>query len=146
MTDNEIIKALELCINNDILEKNCDICPYRQKCAMCMDDLMKDTLALINRQQAEIERLRKDNGIVDILYQEEQAQNEDLKTKIERLKKGWKADVIETQNIKAEAIKELIAKLEIDHTFEIQRDDGYWEKVVRLESIKAIVKEMVGEE
>ena len=55
--DKKIIKSFELCVNNDILENNCDVCPYKQKDAMCMDDLMKDALDLINRLQAENENL-----------------------------------------------------------------------------------------
>ena len=109
MTDNDVIKALECC--NQDSSKGCFRCPYRQYSPACLEKRNADTIDLINRQQVEIERLRKDNGIVDILYQEEQAQNEDLKTEIERLKKGWKADVIEAQNIKAEAIKEFTKRL-----------------------------------
>ena len=51
MTDNEIIKALEYCINNN----TCKGCPYSGK--GCYIPLKKNSLDLINRQQAEIERL-----------------------------------------------------------------------------------------
>ena len=55
MTDDEIIKALECC-NSGRLKYPCEICPLR------MDDceyiLPKRALDIINRQNAEIERLR----------------------------------------------------------------------------------------
>ena len=59
MTDNEIIKALDCCSNASW--SSCHDCPYREKqfqnhCAFTMSG---DALALINRQQAEIERLTK---------------------------------------------------------------------------------------
>ncbi len=55
MTDKEIIKALETCILGD-----CQGCFYGDTNQRgCTDDLMKNALDLINRQQAEIERLQK---------------------------------------------------------------------------------------
>ena len=58
MKDNEIIKALELCmqVDSDI----CDICPLYDEENGCLEiDLRKPALELINRQKAEIERLQK---------------------------------------------------------------------------------------
>lgn len=101
MNDKDIIKALELCINNDILEKNCDSCPYRQKCAMCMDDLMRDALDLINRLQAEnenyshnIKKLTEENLILsqkranmfEILKSNEKGRIRGIKEFADRLK------------------------------------------------------------
>lgn len=54
MTDNEIIKALECCLE-DIA--NCDNCPYEHYCSIHQNNMLKDTLSLINRQQAEIEKI-----------------------------------------------------------------------------------------
>ena len=50
MTDNEIIKALECCGGS-----NCHECPIEG----CTDDIFGNALDLINRQKAEIERLKK---------------------------------------------------------------------------------------
>ena len=54
MTDNEIIKALEVCTSE---LQDCVLCPLLDNC----DPLVLDgqALDLINRQQAEIERLKK---------------------------------------------------------------------------------------
>lgn len=57
MTDNEIIKALEICSRrNGGLP--CEACPAYSISQMCMEDLMSDAFDLINRQKAEIERLQ----------------------------------------------------------------------------------------
>ena len=53
-TDDEIIKALECHADADI--KTCKICPYNDV-SLCGYKLCSDALAIINRQQAEIERL-----------------------------------------------------------------------------------------
>ena len=57
MTDKEIIKALECCTSDewDI----CDKCPYQKYKTEkgCAYHIVIDALDLINRQQAEIERL-----------------------------------------------------------------------------------------
>ena len=61
MTDKEIIKALERCSRNKF--NDCCGCPCfisdGRTPMQCMSDLMKNALDLINRQQAEIERLKK---------------------------------------------------------------------------------------
>ena len=53
MTDNEIIKALEICEN---YKETCEYCPY-DNIRHCADEIRKDALDLIQRQQAEIDRL-----------------------------------------------------------------------------------------
>lgn len=57
MTDNEIVKALECCNKSDN-GKGCFECPYRQYCPDCLRRRNEDTIDLINRQNAEIERLK----------------------------------------------------------------------------------------
>ena len=56
MTDNEIIKALEVCTSE---LQDCVLCPLLDNC----DPLVLDgqALDLINRQPAEIERLKIEN-------------------------------------------------------------------------------------
>lgn len=55
MTDDEIIKALELCIEGD--DGACTICPYANT-PNCYAESGKDALSLIKRQKAELERLQ----------------------------------------------------------------------------------------
>lgn len=57
MTEKEIIKALEYCNHNHIWQKECFNCEYATFEGQCGNELIKDALKLINRQQAEIEEL-----------------------------------------------------------------------------------------
>lgn len=58
MTDNEIVKALECCIAKPIAL--CKNCPYFLGNGKCKHSKMqREALDLINRQQAEIEALKK---------------------------------------------------------------------------------------
>ena len=62
MTDNDIIEALECCGDEEELHW-CTQCPYYDKeNDFCQEDLHRDALDLINRQKAEIERVRTDFG------------------------------------------------------------------------------------
>lgn len=65
MTDNEIIKALECCTQ----QHKCNECPYlMEHHLVCNYHLYKDTLDLINRQQAEIDRLQAECGNQSVLW------------------------------------------------------------------------------
>lgn len=55
MTDNEIKKALECCLENILCVKDC---PAYNMCEFGKEHLKKETLGLINRQKAEIEKLQ----------------------------------------------------------------------------------------
>ena len=91
MTDNEIIKALECCISTEKGSCKKLKCPMINECRTDIKSVEKYALNLINRQKAEIERLKKDrDGWRDTAYHE--ASNaENLSNKIiiefaERLK------------------------------------------------------------
>ena len=82
MTDKDIIKALEWCKNYE----DCSKCHYI-KCLTdkgCLGELLTDTLALINRQQAEIERLKE--FIVETRRCDKELKAEAVKEFAERLK------------------------------------------------------------
>jgi hypothetical protein len=55
MTENEIMKALECCLKNDISCEYCEECPNLAMGSICMDNMMRDSLDLINRKNAENE-------------------------------------------------------------------------------------------
>lgn len=57
MTDNEIIKALEYCVKNDLAY--CKICPYYEAGHWCRSIPQNDILNLLNRQKATIESLKE---------------------------------------------------------------------------------------
>lgn len=78
MTDKDIIKALECCTKGE----DCKHCPLKEELPYCSDDIMVDAaLDLINRQQAEIERLKKHN--TEVAYKH---YNDGIKEFAERLK------------------------------------------------------------
>lgn len=63
LTPEEIIKALECCGN--VVTSTCKGCPYHiTHNANCVKALMHDALDLINRQQAEIEKLKHEREVL----------------------------------------------------------------------------------
>lgn len=69
MTDNEIKKALECCCTlNGVGCRNCP--QYDIHSAMCIKNLIRNALALINRQKAEIESLKHRKTELQIRNQE----------------------------------------------------------------------------
>ena len=127
MTDNEIIKALECCISNELAWENCPDCPYRKYRLSCMDDMLADAISLINRQQAEIERLK--NGLAI-------SQKETKRILVTKGGRGY-------GKTKAEAIKEFAERLK-----KLARPFPFFiiEAVcgVTVTDIDNLVKEMVG--
>ena len=96
MTDNEIIKALKYCFTRGFDESTCYECPFYTATAKCTEDLRESVLDLINRQNAEIERLRE---IANHKCQKcvsrtiECAKSEAIKEFAERLKEKLQWDV-----------------------------------------------------
>ena len=163
MTDNEIIKALECCINSKF---GCD-----EKCLFFDKDYglagcLQKFLDLINRQKAEIDILIRKKETLQDEVAELQAKNERLTEKVEAL-----GDPIESaqyelfelreenrelhkicnqaiktyKETKAEAIKEFAERLK-DKTSYAKDVFDYTEKlVVNVEEIDNLVKEMVGD-
>ena len=91
MTDNEIIRAYEQLI--DLLVKKNKVCIYEQS-------LLEDIFDILNRQEAEIERLTKDNEYILMQHKFDRRPNGDC----------WN-DVIE--KAKSEAINKFAHQLKI---------------------------------
>ena len=129
MTDNEIIKALEICSKstNGCSHSNytCEDC-YLNGQPMCSSVLFQDTLDLINRQKAEIERLEE--RIIEV-----QRCDKEL---IETLHKIHEEKI---EAAKAEAIKEFAERLKMQGVTFLHN------KVVLSNEIDNLVKEMVGD-
>lgn len=120
MTDKEIIKAIEHCKNNE--GNGCRGCVfYGNEKGTCIDELLTDAFDLINRQQAEIERLKSD-----------------LHDCVREVSKSHKIDRIN-------AIKEYNEKLK-EHAYLDSGITGFQEMVVDLSDIENIADEMVGED
>ena len=121
MTDNEIIKALECCAKS-----SCKNCPENCGSAMCLKNLVIDSLDLINRQKAEIERLEK----------------ELMKCKLEKEMLHQTVSEIQTNTIKefAERLKRTITNA-IDTYYNLN-GGGYYLAEDTIDDIDILVKEM----
>ena len=127
MTDDEIIKALNYCcgnIKNNDEECQEDMCyqvclpeSREEGIRWCREWLMKDALDLINRQKAEIERLRE-------------IANHKCQKCVSRT----------IECAKSEAIKEFAERLK--HFIIPQKADGYTREIVLKRDIDNLVKEM----
>lgn len=140
MTSNEIIKALECCLKTNQAYK-CRDCRYYNKTANCLSRLMTDTVDVINRQQAEIEQLKKISTEADnfarticderTLKGKSVADFEDLQEYIEKQK--------------SEAIKEFADILAVKYktTHYLPNDDDMI--MVAKSDMDILVNEMLGE-
>lgn len=124
MTDNEIIKALECCGKSNTDEHYCEDCPCRtiKYCASCISI---NALDLINRQKAEIARLKKAIDVVDIMEEQHK---------------------YALNKAKAEAIKEFTERLKdkIRDVAKIEFQSGYY-YLIGEPFIDNIVEEMAGD-
>lgn len=102
MNDSEIIKALEYCITNG----ECCNCPH--PCNACNDkEITEYAYDLINRQQAEIERLN-----IDLKAMRGAANS--WKAEVQRIcKKEFDNIEIDIEAVKSEAVREFAEKLAI---------------------------------
>ena len=83
LTDAEVKKALEVCIDG-----YCRGCCYGDTDQRhCRDDLMQEALDLINRQEGVNKKNENIIRIADKTIATLQAENENLKAEVERLKK-----------------------------------------------------------
>ena len=96
MTDNEIIKAYKQCQTKN--GKGCVNCPFEKGAedSSCLDDLKQATFDLLNRQKAEIERLREKNETLFSSLDSEISLNRDLtdiisSANFEAIKEFWKS-------------------------------------------------------
>ena len=121
MTDNEIKKAL-VWHSND--ETHCSGCPYEEHSVThyCVDMVIQDALDLINRQQADNERLKKLLEEADVNYNKcaKRFYKEGVKEFAERLKAtcytysdicGYKSTVIDINEID-NLVKEMVGDAE----------------------------------
>lgn len=105
MTEAEIMKALECCKTNDY--DYCSKCPLFYD-ADCVFPLATNCLDLINRKNAEIERLKSMNQAkLDMMHdlREELETNDKAKAEVLGLQK-------EIKTARAEAIKEVLERVE----------------------------------
>ena len=115
MTDNEIIKALEICLP---LGSDCSLCPLLEE-THCYDHLLSEVLDLFNRQKAEIEK--KDTELDILIRKNETLKDENFELSAEVERKTTECERLEIymdelvkqklNQAKAEAIKEFAERL-----------------------------------
>lgn len=115
MTDNEILKALECHSETSYNQNACERCPILNHCD-CGGKMAQNALDLINRQQAEIEKVKP------------------IHNSFER----------ELECAKQEAIKEFAVRLKAKSTLRLVSGRLYGE--VSTATIDTLVQEMVGDE
>ena len=134
MTDNEIIKYMQCVIGNEV---NCSECTYQKVLPFpsCRNMCAKNALDLINRQKAEIERLKADK----IIAERHEKDAREL----------YKDVVIQLKTAKSEAIKEFAERLKEE--IRCEDDCGYhcydccYECKDYVTAVENLVKEMTEE-
>jgi hypothetical protein len=140
MTDEQIIKALEICTSEHL---GCeDGCPRRHNgltYAKCRLGFLKDALALIKHQKAEIERLNSCVMSEDEVRTIMKSQMTPMVNEIvnEQFDKAVKL-------AKSEAIKEFAERLKKVYSYHPMLTPSDF-KVVAVRDIDNLVKEMAGE-
>ena len=117
MTDNEIIKALEVC-SYATSNKDCEKCPYYPD-EECVKKQFTDILGLINRQKEAIERLSIES-----------------ETLVTQLKVAYE-QIHKLNMAKSKAIKEFAERLKENYCF-----TDRWGKIIPISTVDNLVKEM----
>ena len=131
MTDNEIVKALDICSNH----KGCCDCPLRDEPNDCYEEMRKPILDLINRQKAEIEMIQlKIEGVQEANAILREYIRKAVKEFAERFEK-------EAENVWIDSEGDFLYSDSDNTTFEIYNTVAEWCKEVA----KNILKEMVGD-
>lgn len=148
MTENEIIKAAECCVQAerrvDCVNLGCPACKETYGCIIydmtdddsdnaLMNQMVEELLGIINRQKAEIER-RKNN-----LFCKVEIDEETMRSIVKEKVAEFELDI---KSIKAEAIKEFAQSVK-DLAYKKSHSDK--EIYAWYEDIDNLAKEMVGD-
>ena len=151
MTDNKIIKALECCTNNKGTGSYVD-CPLANYAfEECADILRTEAYNLINRQKDKIKEFDERNIIYRGTVEWQAKEINRQKAEIERLKRDIAihehvheesnaAYQVLVKQAKSEAIKEFAERLK--HFIIPQKADGYTREIVLKRDIDNLVKEI----
>lgn len=119
MKDNEIIKALECCIKEEV---NCRNCPYEEyRHTDCVDRVYNDVINLINRQKKEIQAyklyyagclndLKKAHAEIERLQKENPM--DAIKEFAKRLKKTYTNHIVCSYSVLNNEIDKLVKEVE----------------------------------
>lgn len=135
MTDEQIIKAMQCVIGNGV---DCTECEYQEVLPFpsCMRMCAKNALNLINRQKAEIERLKDENKSIRYCYEQAKSYNDTLAESCEKNCKHF------NMTTRAEAIKKFAERLKEKKYKSCEWSHGEHPYVVEECDIDNLVKEM----
>ena len=108
MTDNEIIKALEVC-SYATSNKDCEKCAYYPD-EECVKKQFTDILGLINRQKAIIEKSEKVEHFADKTIETANAEIKRLNIELQSMRSAANSYKMHYETVKSEAIKEFCEK------------------------------------
>lgn len=149
MTDEQIVKALECCKDND----GCNKCPYGDIFSKkCINLIQKNALDLIKRQQADKERLEIELQAMRGAANSYKSRVQTLELEIEYLKADKEALIngqLTLQKMylesRAEAVREFAERLK-ERRYFMRDEKGIGGAVVFIEKIDSLVKEMTEKE
>ena len=150
MTDNDIIKALELQPYCNPKKGQCGKCPYLIGCNDCATRFPQDALDLINRQKADYLRLEKSYIKNQEIFADQCLENEHLKAEVEKWQGGYMTQKQEIANLEAE-LKTLQKAIQVqermldneDYRIDRARAEGRAEG--RAEAITEFVEKLKGD-
>lgn len=145
MTHKEIIKALECCKPGN--DEGCLNCPLDNfSLPDCAERLSKESIDLINRQQAEIEQWKEEANRYQTLWCEDVqfARAEAIKEFAERLKKEIYTNIKNNTMTKSQYIAENYKCLSCDFIATSRGKNEGLKTAFKL--VNNLVKEMVGED
>ena len=163
LTDKEIVNVLEImvqigdeiCLASVVLDlinrTKANENHYRRKVQNQKEEL-KRLNEVVNRLQADCENYKQVAENQQKITLDRGFEIKELKAEIERLKKGWKADILLTQNTKVEAYKEFANEFgnmlwQMKTEYLQQGDTEYaYAIVIAHTKLAKLLKELVGED
>ena len=144
-TDEQIIKAVNVCGSTPY---TCKGCPYRKLLKSgCVYKMLRDVYSLINRKNAEIERLEKESLDKEKTYNNEYFLRRETEDELKEHKAENKRLLQKLQQAKSEAIKDFAERLKRTSIgLEIGDDKKFKMTVVSTVAIDNLAKEMTEEE
>ena len=134
MSDNEIKKALECC-SEPAGKCCCEVCPLHHREDSCTTALIKMAVELVNRKDAEIEKLENIERFADKVIKKQEAEIKNLTISCSNFENALKSlkriEKKAINEIKSEAIKEFAEKLKECRVIQTANMSGYIDNLVK---------------
>lgn len=112
---NNIINAMNLCLNNDLCDSNCKYCCYQKSSGNCMMNMMKDAIDLIEKKDEALRKAEKVEHYADKVIEQQKAELERLKEHCSKCDEKTTKVIVslqgELKRAKVEVMNELAEKL-----------------------------------